>query len=400
MDYQYAEGIVREGGLNYRVENDGISNDPSAKSGEAIARENELYVLREVRKHGTIREDELAILLGWSKQMLQRTVIRLTNLGKTARTRAHGSYFVSMPKRNASRISNQPKDNPAQLPDKQADQQHMKLEQIKKKLQAIAKIPPSWRHNALSIQVLGELRNLHPKSYIETEPEIHARTQEGKISDGRVFSPWAHVRIETQMTNKTSKPLEKEAREAIVLAQEGITTVFAYFYPPSPYYRFDWEHRLASSIRHILGHDNPVEHIKFLRCHIPKITNFEHCRPTQFEFVELPMRPADSRIGQGKKTLGDEVIGGWHWRRINEYIEGCWRNLILELYYDSHKRCTYKFIEGTDGVPHELHEQRPDGSWIPSSAYPALQAWDAFSDFVACGKENAERLDSVPDVFD
>lgn len=357
MDEQLAEGIMREGRLNYFVENARKMKVPGAKSGEAIARENELYVMREVRQHSVIREDELSILLGWSKQMVQRTTVRLVKTGKIVRTRAHSSYFVAIKKR---------KDT--------------------------ADIAPTWRHDALSVQALGYIRDQHPKSEIETEAQIRERIQSGKIADGHVSSSMGLIRLETEMSNKTSKPMAKQSAEAIVLTKDGITTVFAYPYPAAPFYKFDWEHRLSSAIRAELGHDNPAPHIKLLRCHMPRIIDFNHCRPTCFELIDLPPRPEVCRIGQGKKTLGEECIQGLHWKKIGEYIEGGCRNEIYELKFDHHKRGTYKFIEAPEGVPHELLEQIPDGSWVRSPAFPALQAWDVFSEFLATGKFLAEKI--------
>ncbi|MEI7842916.1 MAG: helix-turn-helix domain-containing protein [Gallionellaceae bacterium] len=365
MDDEVEAGI-RENRSNYIVDDSANKSNSAGKNGEQIARENERYVLREVARHGTIREDELAILLGWSKQMVQKTVLRLVDANLIIRARAHGSNFIC----------------------------------LKKSKVTTADIFPSWRHNALAIQVLGQVRDQHSKSIIETEAEIRRRIPDGKIPDGIVTSPWATIRIETEMTNKTSKPMLKQCKEAILLAKQGITTVFAFPYPPTEFYKFNWEHRLASSIRTELGNDDPEPNIKFMRCHFKKITEFEHCRPAQFEVIDLPPLPTNSRIGQGKAILGTEVIQGYHWKCISKYSEGLWHNEIHELYYDNHIKGTFKFIDSPEGVAHEMMEQQVDGSWVRSAAHPHQHAWDPFDEFVKSGKFAAESLDADTFAFD
>jgi hypothetical protein len=166
------------------------------------------------------------------------------------------------------------------------------------------------------------------------------------------------------------------------------------------FYKFDWEHRLASAIRTELGNDDPEPNIKFMRCHFKKITEFEHCRPSQFEVIDLPPLPTNSRIGQGKAILGTEVIQGYHWKCISKYSEGPWHNEIHELYYDNHIKGTFKFINSPEGVAHEMQEQQVDGSWVKSASFPSARAWDPFDEFLSSGKFAAENLDADPRAFD
>ena len=332
-------------------------------NGEAIARENERYIIREVTRHGSIREDELSIILSMSLQMVQRTTRRLEAAGEIIRTRAHSSYFISMKKRSDT-----------------------------------ASIPPAWRHNALAILVLGFIRDNYPSAVIETEAQIRERIQQGKIPDGQITGSGPHIRIEVEMTHKSSRPMEKQSKEAVLLAKQGVTTIFAYPYPPNKFfYKYDWEVYLPSSLRTELGHDNHEPYIKLLQCHMPGILEFNHCRPTKYVLIDLPQLPVASRIGQGKKTLGSEEIRGFNWKILRSYLENNCRHEISALYWDNHKCGTYKFMESlgfSEGDAHEMLALNEKGEWVLADAFPLKQAWDVFSEFVMCGKENAEKLDS------
>jgi hypothetical protein len=335
-------------------------------NGVLIARQNELYILRELQLHSVIREDELAILLSWSKQMVQRTIIRLVKSGDVLRTRKNGSYFISLKNRNN-----------------------------------LAIIPASWRHNALAIQCLGFIREQFPSSIIETEAEIRQRIQNGKIADGQLTSPF-NTRIEVEMTNKTSKPMEKQSNEIVLLASQGITTVICYPWPQSNFYKFDWEHRLASSLRVILANNEPQPYIKLLRCWFDNVLEFDHCRPNRFEFVDLPPMPKHSRIGMGKNSIGIQQIQGYHWKDVFNGFENNRRAIISELFWDHYKKGRYKFIESPDGdLPNEMLELAFN-TWTDAIAYPACQAFDIFSEFVDAGKLNAEQHDRsrIPSELD
>jgi len=336
-------------------------------NGEMIARQNELYILREVRQHGVIREDELAIILNWSKQMVQRTTIRLAKSGDVLRTRAYSSFIIS----------------------------------IKKRSNTATTIPAIWKHHALAIQALGYVREQYPKAIIETEAEIRSRIQSGKIADGQIKHPF-NIRLEVEMSNKTSKPMEKQSSEIISLASLGLMTVICYPWPQSTFYKFNWEHRIASSIRSILGNDNPQQYIKLLRCWFDNVLEFDHCRPNRFEFVDLPPMPKDCRIGIGKNTIGFTEIRGYHWKDLFKGSENNRRAVITELFWDNHKKGIFKFLESPDGdLPHEMLEQIL-GNWEPAKAFPDNQAFDIFAEFVNGGKTNAEKIDSTtpPDVFE
>jgi hypothetical protein len=336
----------------------------SNPSGEEIARMNEAYIIRECRHHHVIREDDLSIILNWSIQMVQRTVKRLVKDGEVIRMRVHGAYFVALKKRDDT-----------------------------------IKLPATWKHDALAISVSGHIRDQYPSATIETEARIRERIQLGKIPDGIVAGSGVNIRIEVELSHKSSHPMEKQSKEAVVLAQQGVTTIFAYPYPPNEYFlKHDWEHRIASAVRDVLNHDNAEPYIKLLRCYMTKRVHLDHCRPHHFELIDLPPMPANSRIGQGKPKLGTEIIQGHHWKRKQFYSENHCSHQIWELFFDNHRKGTFKFIESLSfadesGEAHQMLMLNERLELVPSRSFPMNQAYDPFPDFVEYGKLKAEKLD-------